>query len=182
MLFRSRTLLATRTLPDRGTFAILADPELALFGVMKSSSGDPPDYQADIGDWLWVEMFSAAPGVAAKFYGDLFGYRVSEPEVAEEVVEYVLSAQGYARAGIGKLPENSDSHPTWLGFVRVADVAQTVATAVSLGGTALYAPNPDTLDGNLAIIADPFGAIFAVVRWTYAVDDDRPSEAPEAAR
>jgi len=167
-----RVLLPSRTLAERGTFAILADPEGALFGMLYSSSGDPPDYQAGIGEWMWAQLFSGESTVAAKFYGDLFEYRTSEPERAQQVVDYMLFAQGFARAGIGQLPANSSSRPTWLGYIRVADVAQTIAKAISLGGAVLLAPDPNTLDGNLAIVADPHGAIFGVVRWTYATDDE----------
>jgi hypothetical protein len=174
-----RVLLPLRTIADRGTFAILADSEGALFGILDSSSGDPPDYRAGIGDWLWVQLFSGDSTVAAKLYADLFGYQMSAPERTQQVVDYVLSAQGFARAGIGQLPENSASRPTWLGYVRVADVAQTVAKAISLGGAVLLPPDPNTLDGNLAIVADPHGAIFGVVRWTYASDDEHPIHGDE---
>jgi hypothetical protein len=34
-------------LSKRGQTAIFADPEGAIFGVMKSASGDPPDYLAE---------------------------------------------------------------------------------------------------------------------------------------
>ena len=169
-----RVLLASRTMADRGTFAILADQEGALFGMLDSSSDDPPDYQADVGDWLWVQLFSGDSTIAAKFYGELLGYKTSEPERAQQVVDYLLSAQGFARAGIGQLPEHSASHPTWLGYVRVSDVEQSVAKAISLGGAVLLAPDPNTLDGNLAIVADSHGAIFGVVHWTYPTGDERP--------
>jgi len=38
--------------PKRGEQAVFADPEGAVFGVMKSSSGDPPDFLGRARDWI----------------------------------------------------------------------------------------------------------------------------------
>ena len=42
-----RELAAPKKLPDRGEQAVFADAEGAMFGVVKSSSGDPEDFLAD---------------------------------------------------------------------------------------------------------------------------------------
>jgi predicted enzyme related to lactoylglutathione lyase len=50
-----------RTLEGRGEVAILADPEGAPFGVIRSSTGDPPDYLAEDRQWLWIELWAKDP-------------------------------------------------------------------------------------------------------------------------
>jgi predicted enzyme related to lactoylglutathione lyase len=118
------TLLPARTYADRGTFAVVADPESAPFGVMHSSSGDPPDYQADLGDWLWAGLYANDAIAATQFYQAVFGYELVAPAPDYDMVGYVLSKQGCARAGVTQLIPNSGDHPSWVAYVRVSDVAE----------------------------------------------------------
>jgi len=162
-----QALLSRRTMPDRGEFAILADPAGAIVGVMRSSSGDPEDYQADFGEFMWYELFARDLLPSAEFYQALFGYEIYQRDDVPEIVDYILSAGGYARAGVGSLPKDSNAAPTWLGYVRVENVAATVARAVELGGRVLLAPDPAMLDGGIAIIADPENTPVGLLQWTY---------------
>ncbi|MDH5207340.1 MAG: VOC family protein, partial [Burkholderiaceae bacterium] len=175
------TLLPARSYADRGAFAVVADPESALFGVMRSSSGDPADYQSGVGQWLWVGLYATDVVAATRFYQAVFGYQVHEPEPAYGVVEYVLSREGYARAGVLQVPPASGAHPTWVAYVRVNDVAQSTAAAIRLGGTALIAPDAAALNGDLAVVADPFGAPIGLIRWTYP-DDQAATSGSEVKR
>lgn len=162
-----QALLPRRSMPDRGEFAILADPDGAIVGVMRSGSGDPEDFQAAIGEFMWFELFTRDLDPSAEFYQSLFGYDVYEKEDTPDIVDYQFFAEGYSRAGIGVMPEDSDSVSTWLGYVRVEDVAATAAKAEKLGGRILMPPDADMLGGNLAIIADPEGTPVGLLRWTY---------------
>jgi predicted enzyme related to lactoylglutathione lyase len=173
------TLLPPRSYANRGTFAVVADPESAPFGVMRSSSGDPPDYQSAVGQWLWVGLYATDAVAATRFYRAVFGYEVHEPEPAYDVVDYVLSREGYARAGVRQVPPASGARPSWVAYVRVNNVAQSTAAATRLGATALIAPDAAVLNGDLAIVADPFGAPIGLIRWTYPDDPAAPSK-PEA--
>jgi predicted enzyme related to lactoylglutathione lyase len=165
-----RTLLAPRSFADRGTFAVVADPEGALFGVMHATGGDPLDYRADVGDWLWLALYARNAAAASQFYRGVFDYEVREPTAGNGLIDYLLVRHGYARAAIAQLGTASEAHPSWLGYVRVNDVANSAATALRLGATQLLAPNPDRLNGDLTILADPLGAPLGLVRWTYPED------------
>ncbi len=164
------TLLPARTYADRGTFAVVADPDSAPFGVMHSSSGDPPDYQADLGDWLWAGLYANDAITATQFYQAVFGYELVAPAPDYDMVGYVLSKQGYARAGVTQLIPNSGDHPSWVAYVRVSDVAETTAAAVRLGATTLIAPDAAVLNGDLAIVADPIGAPIGFIHWVFPED------------
>jgi len=172
-----RTLLSRRSIANRGDFAVLADPEGAPFGVMRSSSGDPPDFRAEIGEWIWIDLFSRDAAKASKFYESLFPYEVREWEERPDVVELVLEASGHARGGIGQLSPESEAKPTWLGFVRVADLDAAVEKASAAGGEVLYAPEDEELKGELAIVADPFGAPVGLLKWTF--EGEEAEEEPQ---
>jgi predicted enzyme related to lactoylglutathione lyase len=51
--------------------------------------------------------------------------------------------------------------------VRVADAADAAARAQSLGATLLLPPRDDVPGGDLAVIADPTGAVVGLMTWNY---------------
>ena len=78
-LANGATVLAEpRYLPHRGRQAVLSDPHGAVFAVLASSSGDPPDYMAQPGEWIWSSLLATDPDTDAAFYQQLFGYDVFE--------------------------------------------------------------------------------------------------------
>lgn len=162
-----RVLLEPREMPERGAFAIAADPEAAPFGLLESKAGDPEDYQVAPGDWLWVQLFAREAGAAGAFYADLLGYELQAAAASAAVADFVLASHGYARAGVAQLPQTTQTRPLWLGFVRVAELGPVLVRATELGGTVLLPPSPERMDGGLAVLADPLGAAVGVLEWSY---------------
>ena len=150
------------TIAGRGTHALFRDPQGAVFGVLKSESGDRPDTPVEIGDFFWVDLLAPEPAKATEFYSGLADYEASDREANANVKRLVLSSEGYARAGIVPLPAPI-KQAGWLPYVLVNDVAGTLQKATAAGGRVLLQPRPDLLDGNLAVIADLRGNVFGVV-------------------
>lgn len=161
-------LLNTRTFADRGSFAILRDIHDAPFGIIHSSSGDPGDYRAAFGAWIWHELFTRDLGEAISFYTELFAYESENDNRHPEIVNYLLKSNGYLRAGIGALPPDSGYAPTWLGYLRVADIDAAIKLVQANGGKVLLEPQAKIANGNVAIVADPTGATIGLLRWDYA--------------
>lgn len=161
-----RVLQEPKQMPKRGEQAVFADPEGAVFGVVKSSSGDMPDFLADSGDWIWIQLLSRDSRQAAEFYRLIGGYTIVENLETNRQVDYVLTSEGYARATVRAI-QSADTkvQPSWLPFVRVKNVAETAALATQLGGRVLIQPSPKLLDGKVAVIADPTGAAVGVLQW-----------------
>ena len=155
-----------RKMPRRGEQAVFADPEGALFGVVKSSSGDPEDFLAEPGDWIWIQLLSRDARRAAEFYRAVAGYEITENTGTNRQSDYVLTSEGYARGTVRTI-RNADTkvQPTWLPFVRVKNVAASVALTSQLGGKVLIEPKPEVFDGKVAVIADPTGAAIGVLEW-----------------
>lgn len=162
-----KTLAPPAKFPKRGEQAVFADAEGAMFGAMKSSAGDPPDFLAEPGDWIWIQLLSRDAAKAAAFYTKVAGYKaVGNTEVAR-LNDYVLTSEGYARATIRTIPANDPQvQPTWLPFVRVKSLAESVAKAGQLGGQVLIAPKADLLSGKVAVVADPTGAAIGLLEWS----------------
>ena len=174
-----KVLFKAHNYPHRGRQVVLADPDGAVFAVLAAEGGDPPDYLAAPGEWIWSSLLVADPKQETDFYKSLFGYDVydlaSEGGTEDGAQHYILSSDSYARAGLNGLPADSmRRHPHWLNFVRVADAADAAEKAVALGGRVLVEPRIDRHGGRLAILADPSGAPFGVMEWSDADTKQEP--------
>ena len=163
-----------RDIDDRGRLAIVGDPEGAVFGLVRTTGGDPPDRDPEVGDWLWNELWSDDQEAAAELYATLVGYERDAHEKLAGKPYTVFKVEGTPRAGLLVNPFPEEVTPLWLPYVRVANPAAVVAKVEGLGGQVLLKPDPEHRKGTVAIIADPTGAEVAVQKWPIdeAGDDD----------
>ena len=158
-----------------GAEAVLADPDGAVFAVLASSSGDPPDYLPAPGEWIWSSLLVRDADHEAGFYQTLFGYDVFDLPSDDSLEHLILSSDDFARVGVNALPQDSQRrHPHWLNFVRVADATAAAAKATALGGRVLVEPRVDRHGGKLAVLADPAGAPFGVMEWSQSDSQQEP--------
>lgn len=178
-----KVLSKPRTFPQRGRQAVLADPDGAVFAVMAAQGGDPADYLAAPGEWIWSSVMVRDAKRETAFYRTVFDYEIydlaSEQASArseEAGRHFVLAQDEFARAGLNLLPADAmRRHPHWMNFVRVTDATAAAQKALSLGGRVLVEPRADRHGGMLAILADSSGAPFGVMEWS---DADSPQEQP----
>jgi predicted enzyme related to lactoylglutathione lyase len=169
----AQSVAPAKTYQSRGRQAVLKDPEGAVFAVLASSSGDPPDFLAAPGEWIWSSLLSNDPASSAAFYKAVFGYDVFEV-AADEPGHLILSSDDYARMSINRLPADGHRHAHFMDFIRVTDVPETVATAASLGGRVLVEPFVDRHGGRIAVIADPAGAPIGLMEWVQSDSQAEP--------
>ena len=162
-----------RDIADRGRLAIVGDPQGAVFGVVRTTGGDPPDREAEVGDWLWNELWCDDRDQAARVYADLVGFEMDTHEQVAGQPYTVFKRDGTPRAGllVDPFPEVT---PHWLPYVRVADPAAIVAKVAGLGGQVLLKPDEKHRKGTVAVIADPTGAEVAIQKWP--IDESRSSD------
>lgn len=104
------------------------------------------------------QILSRNPERAAEFYARLFGWTIS----AENALAYRQIDTGGIPGGIWPAPP--DGHGMVQLFVGVADVAASVREAEAGGGTTLLPPQ-QLPDGDvMAIMLDPEGIPFGLVR------------------
>jgi hypothetical protein len=166
---KAKVLRDSVSYPMRGRQAVLADPEGAVFAILASSSGDPPDYLAAPGEWIWSSLHAKDPGAEAAFYQTLFAYDVFDSPTEDGLQHLVLSSDDYARASANALPDGTAKRRAhWLNFIRVDNAADVAAKATALGGKVLVGPHADKNGGMVAVIADPAGAPLGILEWTDA--------------
>lgn len=162
----AKVLFEPHSIPDRGREAVFADPQGAIFAVLASSSGDPPDVLAEPGDWIWSSLITRDPNTDAAFYQALFDYEVFALPDQAGAQHLILASATYARASANTMPASRpDMYPHWLNFIRVDDAVRMAAKAAALGGRVLVEPRVDRDGGKVAVVADPQGAVFGLLEW-----------------
>jgi len=170
-------LTAPLNLAQRGRSAVVADPQGALITLLQTNSRDPLDEaEAEVGGFLWNELWTEDFIAAAEFYKQLAGY-VDESSAVQENVEInsryrILSSQGKPRVGIMKIPVD-DLSPVWVSYLRIEDAAAldaVVARVETLGGAILLDPQDREIGGRVALIAGPSGAGIALQTWPFEAE------------
>ena len=164
-----RLLTNPTSLGRRGRVAVAADPEGAIFALLETGGGDPPDRSGPPapGGFLWDELWAVDTAGAASFYGRLLPYEAETLALEGELDYRVLSAAGRPRAGIRPHPV-ADSAPLWVNYLRVADLAALeaiLARVDDLGGRVLQPATARPAGGYLAVLQGPSGAGIALQTW-----------------
>jgi len=114
------------------------------------------------GEFSWVDLLTHDPVAAQGFYGELFGLDfVDEVDDAGEV--YTIGFKDGLRA-VGLLELSSDLAASgvpsnWETYINVDDLEATCAAVPGAGGTIIQTPIQASEAGNLAVFADPSGAV-----------------------
>ena len=124
-----------------------------MFGVLVV--GVPSATQA-AGEVDWFSLFTEDAEAAAEFYAGLLGWEIQRGPSGG----LIALRRGTPIAGISqiedRLPESSES--LWLAAIKVADLAESVASARELGGTIHQDVTRVAGYGSYAIVIDPQGA------------------------
>lgn len=163
-------------IPGVGRFAFVADPQGAMFYVMKGEEeGESFAFSYDKprpGHCAWNELSTSDPAAALHFYGQRFGWvKDGEMEMgplgAYEFLRHTgrsdgsVMGQGMIGAVYPKVAEDPNSH--WLFYFRVPDIDAAVVHIEANGGR-LHQPVTEIPGGDFSLVAiDPQQAFFGLV-------------------
>jgi predicted enzyme related to lactoylglutathione lyase len=159
----AKILKAPADIPNVGRFAVLMDPQGAVFALYTPKQASPEGAPA-VGDFSWHELATRDWRAALTFYQRLFGWEeTSSMDMGPEMGTY----QMYGRKGqtLGGMFNKSKQMPgpaAWLPYIRVADARKTAAKATSLGGKLINGPMQVPGGDWIAQAMDLQGAVFAV--------------------
>ncbi len=145
-----------------GRMCIAADPTGAVFGVWQAMGMIGSGIVNEPGGIVWEDARLSDVEAGRKFYTDVFGWSYGEIPGLDASVYGTFSAGSDPLGGLGGMmgdPEGTPSH--WLVYFGAADADAAIATLQKMGGTVLR-PAEDTPYGRMAVVADPFGAPFAI--------------------
>jgi len=150
-----------------GHLAIVQDPGGAVFGLWQPLTHQGFGVTHQHGTMGWCEV-NVPDGEAAKaFYAELMGAEARRLRSdAVPTVYYVLWKDDEAVAGILEMTaERQGVPPHWVPYFEVADCDAVARAAEQAGGTVSVQPF-DTEYGRIAVVTDPFGAVFSVNQTT----------------
>ena len=150
---------------DAGRMAIIQDPTGAVFSLWQGKAHQGASRLNAVGALAWTELYTRDPARASAFYSALFGWR---PKPWEGPMPYtVFNFAGDDRSAAGMFPmgdEMKDVPPHWLPYFQVTDTDAAVKRAGEMGGTVIMPASDIPKVGRLAILKDPQGAAFAVIK------------------
>ena len=117
------------------------------------------------GRFVWHELMTTDTKAAASFFSKIIGWK-TEPWSNDPT--YTLFTNGArAAAGLMVLPEDAKAMgvpPNWCTHIGTPNVQETVRRAESLGARVHRPPTQLPSVGTFAVLADPQGAVFAVIK------------------
>jgi uncharacterized protein len=122
-----------------------------------------------VGSFIWYELMTSDPDAAAKFYGSVIGWSIgarSGSSPGGKDYRMISRSDGGFEGGVLALTADMESHgarPTWLGYLHVSDVDASVR-AITADGGKLLMPAMDLPVAKIAMVADPMGAAFYVMK------------------
>lgn len=122
---------------------------------------------ADKHDWIWHELMTTDAEAAAKFYGDVVGWRIEKYPGPEAAPLYLVgNAEGRGVVGIMNMPPGVPPNmpPNWTGYIYTSDVDATAKEVTGAGGTVLRAPFDIPDVGRVAVVSDPEGGRFNLMQ------------------
>ena len=148
---------------DAGRMAVVADPTGAMFCIWQAKNHIGASLVNEHGTLSWNELLSPDLDTALAFYGKVFGWKRNQ--VSSGPMEYnELLLDGRAIGGAMK-PPMPGMPAMWGVYFAVDDCDQTAETAKANGGAVMQGPI-DIEPGRMAVVADPAGAVFNVIKMT----------------
>lgn len=117
--------------------------------------------------FIWYELMTPDPDAAKAFYDKVVGWNIEARSSFPNGYRMIGRSDGKFAGGLLPLTQEMEQHgarPTWLGYVYVDDVDATVAAIEKDGGQTFMPPFDIPGIGRVAMVADPSGAPFYVMK------------------
>jgi predicted enzyme related to lactoylglutathione lyase len=153
---------------DEGRIAAYSDSTGARFSVWQPRSRHGSGIVDEPGTMCWNELNTRDCIAATDFYREVFDWTAETEDMGGR--EYTVWKLGErAVAGMLQMDERwpAEAPAHWLAYFAVEDCDEAMAKVSGRGGSTLAGPF-DTPPGRLAVVADPEGAPFAVMRLAEA--------------
>jgi predicted enzyme related to lactoylglutathione lyase len=158
MHFWPRTILSLAACCATAAMAATAPAfQLPAIGMAGASEHHP-------GKVIWADLVTPDLAAAERFYGALFGWTFTN--IRADKTDYAVAMIGdHAVAGLLQrpIPPGKHQQPAWLTFISVPDVDAALRIAIGDGARELAAARTYAGRGRQAVVADPSGAVVAML-------------------
>ncbi|MGF1429772.1 VOC family protein [Kitasatospora sp. LaBMicrA B282] len=159
---------------SHGRMAGFTDPTGARFAVWQPGDTAGLDAVTSVGTLSWTELHTTDPAAAKAFYGTVFGWLTQDVPFGDFTYTVVNPAGGGTDASqggiVGLVAEDrtAGAGSYWQPYFEVENADATIALALQLGGTQRSPAVDEAGVGRFAQLADPHGAVFAVIKGAQA--------------
>jgi uncharacterized protein len=125
----------------------------------------PADGSRLPGKFIWHELITDTPDKTQTFYSELFGWEF-ESLAGSGANYFMIRHEGKLIGGMidqNKLPTQADISQ-WVALLAVSDIENTSRQVADGGGTIFTPPTSLGDRGEIAVVADPQGALFALLQ------------------
>jgi hypothetical protein len=122
---------------------------------------------SDTGGFIWYELMTPDPDGAKAFYDAVVGWDIGEGSADFNGYRMIGRKDGGFAGGVLPLNDEMQQHgarPTWLGYIHVADVDQSLSKLEAAGGKALMPATDIPNVGRIAMVTDPQGNPFYIMK------------------
>ena len=148
-----------------GRLAVFTDPAGAFFGIWEPADFAGAELVNEPGTFSWNELNTGNAAAAKDFYGRVFGWEFENRETENADGYTVCSVDGNRVAGMLAMSDRvpAEIPPHWNVYFAVEDVEATIEQVKAGGGDHVMGPIEVEV-GTLAVVHDPWGATFTVIR------------------
>jgi len=149
---------------EHGRMAVILDPAGAAFSLWQPKDHPGAAVVNEPSSFCWNELYTTDVKKVGDFYANLFGW--SREPMPTPMGEYTVFKKGDAQAaGMMQITKDMTGMPPhWMVYVAVDDSDRTVEKAKGMGALVMVPPTDIPNIGRFAILNDPQGADFAVIR------------------
>lgn len=146
---------------EHGRMAVVQDPTGAVLSLWQPKQHIGVQVRDEPNSLCWNELYTRDTARAQAFYTGLFGWKAkTDPGGYTEWVR----GEGSVGGMMAIQPEWGPMPPHWLPYFSVKDCDATVKRAADLGGSVMMPARDIPKVGRFAILRDPQGAAFAVIK------------------
>lgn len=160
-----QVIVAPMDVFTQGRFAVVTDQAGAPFGLWQPRDMSGADIFNVDGAYTWSELTTRDPLGSKDFYREVFGWEAHDRENGP-VTYTTFKVDGSPAAGL--MPMEGDMWPAdlpnhWMVYFAVDDHDAKAKLAEDLGGAASVPPQ-DIAPGRFAVLNDPQGAYFSIIK------------------
>jgi predicted enzyme related to lactoylglutathione lyase len=149
---------------DVGRMSVVQDPAGAVFAIWQAGTHKGAGVYNVPNSFCWNELATKDTARAGDFYASLFAWQKNEQQMGPMTYTTFLNGERPAGGMYQPPPEMGQIPPHWLVYFAVDDTDGKASKAAELGGKVCAPPTDIPGIGRFAIIQDPQGAAFGIIK------------------
>jgi predicted enzyme related to lactoylglutathione lyase len=154
---------------DVGRMALIHDPSGAVVALWEPKRHIGAGVIGEPNTLCWNELATIDTAAAGQFFGELLGWRSEARQLGAVAYTMVMRGESGPAGGMMQIgPDWGPVPPHWLVYFAVSDCDASAERARGLGAKVKVPPSEIPGIGRFAVLEDPQGAAFAIIRLSDA--------------